>query len=336
MKSLSIAFSEKYPTKTFLINEFVEATGAEFAWDSITKVNLKKFADFESEVHAQNTAKVYCAYLRAVLNLYGENLPKGWEKSLAIRKDESQNVYLSDEEIGRIIDYTPQSATEQTVRRQFILGCLTGARHSDYSGFDETNIIGDQLVYVSQKTHVKACVPLSFRTKVLLLLSGKECLESNSEGITISEQNSEKDSLEPIYESVEKMCLEPKKDSLEPNQKSILKSEIEKSFTYPYKESVTDKSFTSALRAICEKCGINKVITLYHGGRFLRGPKHVFVGSHTARRSFASNLYLRGADAFTIMRLLGQTNIQTTIDHYIVCGMRELDEKVGKYFSQFE
>lgn len=46
-----------------------------------------------------------------------------------------------------------------------------------------------------------------------------------------------------------------------------------------------------------------------------------FISSHTARRSFATNLYLRGGDLYMISKLMGHSSVTMT-EGYIVYGQR--------------
>jgi integrase len=54
---------------------------------------------------APNSVRQYAAKLKAVLNLYNEEveLPKDYNKILSVKNVRSTNVWLSDEELERII-----------------------------------------------------------------------------------------------------------------------------------------------------------------------------------------------------------------------------------------
>lgn len=65
-------------------------------------------------------------------------------------------------------------------------------------------------------------------------------------------------------------------------------------------ESVTcirTDHLNETLRAICEKCGIDREVTIFHAGKYKTGPKYRFVSSHTGRRTFAT---LRSNDGLPI------------------------------------
>ena len=161
--SLYDAFFYKYPKYMKVLQMFETANDLPIEWSNITKASLSAFVGYLLENVAQSSAKTYCAMLKSVINTYSDQveLPKGWEKILSVKNDISQHVYLTEEELQRVIDYAPESETEAIVQQQFVLAALTGARHSDAEAITEKNIINGRIVYVSKKTHIKAEVPLS-------------------------------------------------------------------------------------------------------------------------------------------------------------------------------
>lgn len=96
---------------------------------------------------------------------------------------------------------------------------------------------------------------------------------------------------------------------------------------------ITLVEFNDTLKQICELCGINDKRLLYRRGEEQIGPKWKFVSSHTGRRSFATNLYLRGADPTTIARLMGHSSPEITVKRYIVA-FRDLNDSVLDFFHK--
>lgn len=283
MMTLSDAFAQKYPQNAILGNKFQSATGQPFAWESLSKANLSQFAAWLCNTMARSSARQYCAKLKAVVELYADELPtlpKDWRKALTVKDDESQNVYLTENEIQRIIQYRPDTLTEATVLQQFILGCLTGARHSDYSRFTTANVTpSGNLVYVSQKTHVKVELPLA------------------------------------------------------PVANDILFSDSEP-FSRAYLNEVSDNTFNDTIRRICNLSDVDEEVQLYRRGRFSVMKKWQAVSSHTSRRSFCTNLYLRCRDLFLVSRLAGHSSTTMT-ERYICCGTESLTEHALAYFAAF-
>lgn len=282
MTTLYQAWMGKYPKNGILAQKWTDATNTTFAWESLTKPNMRLFAEWLCNNVAQSSARQYLAKLKAVIELYTDEveLPKDWRKTLTVRDDESQNIYLTEDEIRRIIEYRPDTMTEATVQQQFILGCLTGARHSDYERFTEANITPTGcLVYVSQKTHVKAELPLSPVAREILFATGTP-------------------------------------------------------FAGAYRREVSDPTFNETIRRICMLCDIDNDIQLYRRGQFSTMKKYQAVSSHTSRRSFCTNLYLRCRDLLLVSRLAGHSSTTMT-ERYVCCGTESLTDLAMAYFKQF-
>lgn len=276
------ALLKKYPHNGKIAEKWQIATGTTFDWENLTKPNMVTFREFLCNDMAQSSARQYLAKTKAVIDVYSDEikLPKDWRKVLTVKDDESQHIYLTEDEIKRIIEYHPDTINEATVQQQFILGCLTGARHSDYSRFTKANVTSTgNLVYVSKKTHVKAEVPLS--PVALEILFGTS---------------------HPYAEA--------------------------------HKREVSDATFNDTIRRICNLCDIDEEVQLYTKGKFWRGRKFEAVSSHTSRRSFCTNLYLRCRDLMLVSKLAGHSNTTMT-ERYICCGMESLTENAMKYFSAF-
>lgn len=280
MNDLRMAFIEKYPKYGNVLDMYERANGCPATWKNLTKIGLSKFVDYMNERLATSSVKTYAAMLKAVLNLYNEEvkLPKDYDKVLSVRGETSSNTWLNDLEIEALITYIPVNATERLVKNQFIMGCVTGARHSDYIGFTRENIVNKRLVYVSKKTHIRAEVPLS-----------------------------------PVVERL------------------LAENEM----FYLVGKDVSDPTFNATIRDICRKVGINERLKLYRAGTFAEGKKYEFISSHTARRSFATNLYLRGADLYSISKMMGHKSVTMT-EGYVVCGLRDLSDNILDYFKTFK
>jgi integrase len=197
---------------------------------------------------------------------------------MAVKNDVSQNVYLTEDEIKAICKYKPESDTELFVKNSFLMGALTGARHSDYMNFTLSNIQDGFLVYISQKTHIEARIPVS-----------------------------------PL----------------------ILRILKEKVVNDVFNRVLSDVAYNDILRNICRKCGITQLRQLYRKGKYWQQEKWTFCSSHTGRRSFATNLYLRNADLYQISRLMGHSSVKQT-EGYICCGLKDLNPKIMGYFSSFK
>lgn len=185
--TLKDAFLSKYPSYLNILTMFEAANLCEASWENITRARLQRFIDYMNERLSPNSVNQYATKLKAVLNLYSDevSLPRGFAKVLTPRKCAVQNVYLTEAEIQKIVDYVPRNDREALVQAQFIIGTLSLARHSDFMNFDESNIIGDSLVYVSQKTKIQASIPVS----PTLLRSLKAQKEIIAKGVEVSDDS---------------------------------------------------------------------------------------------------------------------------------------------------
>lgn len=91
-------------------------------------------------------------------------------------------------------------------------------------------------------------------------------------------------------------------------------------------------TFNDTLRRICKECNINERVTVFRQGKEETGEKWQFVTSHTGRRSFATNLYLRGVHPSTIAHFMGHSSPDITMKRYIVTHF-EADDKAMKFFK---
>lgn len=92
-------------------------------------------------------------------------------------------------------------------------------------------------------------------------------------------------------------------------------------------------SFNKTLRNICRKCGIGGGVSLYVHGEHASGARWKFVSSHTGRRSFATNLFLAGADPYVIADFMGHSSPRITLEHYIIA-KRKPERQVLEFFKK--
>lgn len=86
-----------------------------------------------------------------------------------------------------------------------------------------------------------------------------------------------------------------------------------------------------ALQNIARRCGIDSEVELFVGGRKRRGKKYEFLGQHSARRSFASNLALRNVPIPTIAKLMGNT--PEVAERYICIDRFNVGDNALAYFQ---
>ena len=99
-----------------------------------------------------------------------------------------------------------------------------------------------------------------------------------------------------------------------------------------YKGDVSNSVMNHCLPKIGEMAGISTMTTIVRGDKKEQSFKYKYIKSHTARRTFATNLYKAGVGILEISRMLGHKNITTTQRYIGESG----DEKIKKiaYFNQ--
>lgn len=101
---------------------------------------------------------------------------------------------------------------------------------------------------------------------------------------------------------------------------------------YDKNMTMYDYEFNTILRELCKRAGINERTKIYRRGEWQEGEKWEFVTTHVGRKSFCSELYLRGVDSRTISKMAGHSNSQMTEQRYII-PMRSLSDKAMAFFN---
>ena len=163
LHTFSGAFLSKYPKNSATLDRFRGLLGHIPTWEDITDINLKDLKDELLRVHCANTAHTELALFKAVLN---ENIDiiefpsRRYAKILKCRKEDSQSIYITDEEIQKLDEYVPKDDAEAFVKKCFMIETLTGARNSDSERMTTENVNGNLLTYVQQKTKHKVTLPV--------------------------------------------------------------------------------------------------------------------------------------------------------------------------------
>jgi len=91
-------------------------------------------------------------------------------------------------------------------------------------------------------------------------------------------------------------------------------------------------SFNRIIKRICKNCGIDDEVKLFYHGKTQVRKKYELVGSHTARRSGATELARRDVPIATISKLMNHTNTLIT-SRYIFADTRNLGEEAMTFFN---
>ena len=186
------AYIWKHPNRVKIIERFKGIIGRNPLWEDITDDNLRDLIETLKDNYSPNSVKTIMAEIKAVIRANGlsKDIPSlGFSSILKGKNVPVQAVYLTDEEIKRIIDYRPRTSLKRYVQKMFVLECLTGARLSDCMNITADNIddTGRMLVYVAKKTKTEVHVPIH-RWLRPFLVSGEHDGEYAS-GTTIGSYN---------------------------------------------------------------------------------------------------------------------------------------------------
>lgn len=91
-------------------------------------------------------------------------------------------------------------------------------------------------------------------------------------------------------------------------------------------------TYNRIIKRICQNCGIDEEVKLFYHGRVQVRKKYELVGSHTARRSGATELAKRDVPIATISRLMNHTNTLIT-SRYIFADTRNLGKEAMSFFK---
>lgn len=93
------------------------------------------------------------------------------------------------------------------------------------------------------------------------------------------------------------------------------------------------KTFNLLIKKICEKAGINGEVKVHRGGESETGQKYEFISSHTARRTFATNIYLETLDIYLVSKLMGHSDVKIT-QGYLCCAFQK-NNQARNFVNQF-
>lgn len=168
------AYLWKYPKYINVVRIFEELVGHRPLWEDVTDDNLRDLYGELQSAYSPNSVRTICATIKAVIreNDPTRDIPSPqFGKILKAKSVPVQAVYLTDDEIDRIIKYNPRGAYRRYVHRMFVMECLCGARMSDCERMSTENIddTGKFLVYVTQKTKTEVKVPIHKKLRPFLV-----------------------------------------------------------------------------------------------------------------------------------------------------------------------
>jgi integrase len=99
------------------------------------------------------------------------------------------------------------------------------------------------------------------------------------------------------------------------------------------RKKVSVAYYDKTIKEICRICGITEPTKLFYHGKEQTLPKCEYVSSHTARRSFATNLRLRGVSISEICALMNHNKNEQMTARYICIDTRYLTSHAMSFFK---
>lgn len=90
-------------------------------------------------------------------------------------------------------------------------------------------------------------------------------------------------------------------------------------------------TYNRVISNLCARAGIIEYVNLFKSGERVRGRKFEFITSHTARRSFATNLYDAGIEITKIAYMMGHSS--TSMTERYICNNTELNDNIKEFFK---
>ena len=162
-------FLSRWPGQCVTLDVFKAVLGHKPTWADITDRNLRDLRDALLVGRCPSSVKTMCAQLKSVLNANAFNVHLDKDpmelcdtsNALSVKRNPSQAVYLTQQELERLDKVHTISPVERYVKRIFMIEALTGARHIDAERISPQHINNENgtLVYRAEKTGKPVTVP---------------------------------------------------------------------------------------------------------------------------------------------------------------------------------
>ena len=237
---------------------------------------ISDFLIIEHELAMNSHAKIMMDLLQIIkYAIQLKKIPPSRQIELKFdtRREETDSIYLTEAEILELMAINDfEDIVEEQVRDVFVLGSFTAMRFSDYSTLNPSAIRNNRLEFVQKKTGAKLN-PSAIRNNRLEFVQKKTGAK-----VTI-----------PIH--------------------PVVRQILEK-YQYQLPAVPPNNEFNRIIKLVGAKLPslhipFIKQITYNRERKEIRQMKYEFLQTHTARRSFCSNEYLRGTDPMVIMAISG-------------------------------
>lgn len=277
-----------YRTTVNKLHEYEKFAKVKLDWHNIDMDFYYDFLDYYTSIEGltNNGFGKNIKNIKSIMNDATENGYNSYNghnhKNFKVLKEEVDNIYLTEEEIEKLIvlDLTSDKNLER-VRDLFVFACYTGLRFSDFTQVKPEHIVGDVLKIKTIKT---------------------------GEWVNI-----------PILPAVRNI-MEKYKD----NPNSLPKSLINQTMNRHLKE-LGELAEINEKRLKIRNSGKERIEEVMF--------KYQMICTHTARRSFATNMFKRGVPSRVIMNITGHRT-EKAFNSYIKISQDENAELLMEYFHK--
>ncbi|NRR91387.1 site-specific integrase [Winogradskyella undariae] len=287
-KSKSPGTLKTYRTVLNQLRKYERYSATQLDWHNIDMDFYYDFQEFYTGVQGflNNGFGRVIKNIKVILN---DATDKGFNTQLMYKnknfktvREEVNNIYLSEEELQRMIDIDlSYNKSLERVRDLFIVGCYTGLRFSDFSELKKEHIVGNTFKVKTIKTNEWVTIPLM---------------------------------------SFVKDIMEKYKDNVNSLPKSCVNQTMNKHLKEIGRRAKINESFLK-IRTKGRK-RVEQTLSKYE-----------LITTHTARRSFATNMFKRGIPSRVIMKITGHRT-ERAFSTYIKVSQDENAEMMLRYLEQ--
>ncbi|STC98345.1 site-specific integrase [Elizabethkingia anophelis] len=277
-----------YRTTVNKLREYEKYARVQLNWHSINMDFYDDFLEFYTSIEGL-TNSGFGKNIKNIKSIMNDAMENGFNtynghnhKNFIVLKEDVDNIYLTEEEIERLIalDLSNDKTMERT-RDLFVFGCYTGLRFSDFSQVKPEHIVGDVLRIKTIKTGEWVNIPILPAVRVIM-------------------------------------------DRYKDNPNNLPKS-------------LCNQTMNRYLKKLGEKAGFNdKILKIRNKGKDRVEEvmyKYEMICTHTARRSFATNMFKLGVPSRVVMNITGHRT-EKAFNSYIKISQDENAELLKRYYDK--
>lgn len=169
--------TDRYITCLNHLKKFRTAKHYELTFERINQQFYDSFVNYMMTTN-QSLNNTIGNYIKTIKSFTNYCIDKGYcqpnndVKKFEVFKEDGELVYLTEEELFKIINLELKTERLQIVRDNFCFACFTGLRYSDVSKLKAENLKDDYLEIKTVKTRDFLRIPLNHHAKNLIIRNG--------------------------------------------------------------------------------------------------------------------------------------------------------------------